>query len=58
MKDGHFICSCYFGNTLVDLYGYDGDISYAYIDDEDITEMLYEFKAWDKVREDAAKEII
>jgi hypothetical protein len=57
MKDGYLITSVYFGNTLVDLYGYDGEIEYAYIGDENITEMLIELKVWDKVVEEAEEEI-
>ena len=57
MKDGYYITCVYFGNTLVDLYGYDGEIEYAYIGDENITEMLLELKVWDKVVEEAEEEI-
>ena len=57
MKDGYLITSVYFGNSLVDLYGYDNEIDYAYIGDENITEMLIELKVWDKVVEEAEKEI-
>jgi hypothetical protein len=57
MKDGYLITSVYFGNSLVDLYGYDNEIDYAYIGDENITEMLIELKVWDKVVEEAEEEI-
>ena len=50
MKDGHFIDSVVFGNTTIELRGY-GEISYAYIGDENITEMVYELDLWDKIED-------
>jgi hypothetical protein len=55
-KDGYPICSIYLGNTLVDLYGYNQEIEYAYVGDENVTEMLHELKVWDKVHEEADKQ--
>ena len=50
-KDGYHICSVYIGNTSVDLYGYNGEIEYAYIGDENITEMLHYLNVWPQVEE-------
>ena len=55
-KDGYSICGIYIGNTLVDLYGYDKEIEYAYIGDENITEMLHSLNAWAYVQDEAEKE--
>ena len=55
-KDGYLICSIYIGNTSVDLYGYDNEIEYAYIDDENISEMFNELGVWDYVRTQAENE--
>jgi hypothetical protein len=55
-KDGYPICSIYLGNTSIDLYGYNQEIEYAYVGDENVTEMLHELNAWDKVNEEAEKE--
>ena len=49
MKDGNYYESVVFGNTTIELRGYNGEIKYAYIGDNDITEMLYELNLWDKI---------
>ena len=46
MKDGHYIESVVFGNTTVELRGYNNEITYAYIGDNDITEMVNELNLW------------
>lgn len=46
MKDGHYIDSIVFGNTTVELRGYNAEIQYAYIGDNDITEMANELDLW------------
>ena len=46
MKDGHYIGTVTFGNTKVELRGYGGEIDYAYIGNNDITEMVYELDLW------------
>jgi hypothetical protein len=46
MKDGHYIESVVFGNTTVELRGYNNEITYAYIGDNDITEMAHELDLW------------
>ena len=46
MKDGHYINSVTFGNTEVELRGYNNEITYAYIGDNDITEMAHELNLW------------
>jgi hypothetical protein len=46
MKDGHYINSVVFGNTTVELRGYNNEITYAYIGDNDITEMAHELDLW------------
>ena len=46
MKDGHYIDSVVFGNTTVELRGYNAEIKYAYIGDNDITEMVNELDLW------------
>ena len=46
MKDGHYIDSVVFGNTTVELRGYNAEIQYAYIGDNDITEMANELDLW------------
>ena len=51
MKDGNYIDSVVFGNTTIELRGY-GEISYAYIGDENITEMVYELDLWDKIEDE------
>jgi len=48
MKDGHYIQSVIFGNTRVELRGYNGEITYAYIGNNDITEMAWELDLWEK----------
>ena len=48
-KDGYYISSVYIGNTSVDLYGYNQEIEYAYIGDENITEMLHHLDVWPQV---------
>ena len=53
MKDGNYICHVYIGNTGIYIYGYDHQIEYAYIGDENITEMLMSLNVWDKVVEAA-----
>jgi hypothetical protein len=55
-KDGYHICSIYIGNTSVDLYGYNQEIEYAYIGDENITEMLHHLNVWPQVKELADNE--
>lgn len=55
-KNGYYAISIYMGNTLVDLYGYDNEVTYAYIGDENITEMLHGLNAWPYVEELAEKE--
>lgn len=45
-KDGHYIESVIFGNTTVELRGYNAEITYAYIGDNDITEMANELNLW------------
>jgi len=56
MKDGHYICNIYLGNSLVELRGYNQEIEYAYIGDENITEMLNELNAWTHVTDCAYAE--
>ena len=46
MKDGHYIDSVVFGNTTVELRGYNAEIQYAYIGNNDITEMANELDLW------------
>jgi hypothetical protein len=46
MKDGHYINTVIFGNTKVELRGYNNEITYAYIGDNDITEMAWELNLW------------
>lgn len=46
MKNGHYIELVIFGNTTVELRGYNGEITYAYIGDNDITEMAHELNLW------------
>jgi hypothetical protein len=53
MKDGHYICTVIFGNNEIELYGYNQEITYAYIKDIDVTEMFNELKVWNYI-EDAA----
>jgi len=55
MTDGHYLCHIYLGDTGIDIYGYGGEVEYAYIEDTDIslTEMLHSLKVWDKVEEAA-----
>jgi hypothetical protein len=48
MKDGHYINSVVFGNTEIELRGYNNEITYAYIGDNDITEMVRELDLWQK----------
>ena len=52
MKDGYFIDSVIFGNTEVELRGYNGEIKYAYIGDQDITEMAYELDLWPQIEDE------
>ena len=49
MKDGYYIDSVTYGNTQIELRGYNNEISYAYIGDNDITEMVYELDLWEKI---------
>ena len=49
MKDGHYIDSVVFGNTEIELRGYNNDITYAYIGDNDVTEMIHELNLWDRI---------
>jgi hypothetical protein len=46
MKDGHLVNNVVFGNTTIELRGYNGHIEYAYIGDYDITEMINELDLW------------
>jgi hypothetical protein len=46
MKDGHYIDSVVFGNTTVELRGYNNEITYAYIGINDITEMVNKLNLW------------
>jgi hypothetical protein len=55
-KDGEYLVSVYMGDTLVELRGYDREVEYAYIGDENITEMLHGLDAWPHVRELAEEE--
>jgi hypothetical protein len=48
MKDGHLVGNVVFGNTAIELRGYNGHIEYAYIGDHDITEMVNELDFWHK----------
>ena len=48
MKDGHYIDSIILGNTKVELRGYNDEITYAYIGDNDITEMVIALNLWQK----------
>jgi hypothetical protein len=56
MKDGHYIDSVTYGNTQIELRGYNNEISYAYIGDNDITEMVYELGLWEQI-ENKTKEL-
>jgi len=56
MKDGHYIDSETYGNTQIELRGYNNEISYAYIGDNDITEMVYELDLWEII-ENKTKEL-
>jgi hypothetical protein len=56
MKDGHYIDSVTYGNTQIELRGYNNEISYAYIGDNDITEMVYELDLWEQI-ENKTKEL-
>ena len=55
-KDGYYATSIYIGDTLIELRGYDNDVTYAYIGDENITEMLHGLNAWPQVEELAENE--
>lgn len=55
-KDGEYLCSTYIGDTLIEVRGYDNEVEYAYIGDENITEMMHSLNAWDKLTEEAYKE--
>lgn len=48
MKDGHLVNNVVFGNTTIELRGYNGHIEYVYIGDHDITEMINELDLWQK----------
>jgi len=48
MKDGHYIDSIILGNTKVELRGYNDEITYVYIGDNDITEMVIALNLWQK----------
>ena len=52
MKDGYYIDSVVFGNTTIELRGYKGEIQYAYIGDNDITEMAYALDLWEKFEDE------
>jgi len=49
MKDGHYIGTAIFGNTEIEIRGYNGHQEYAYIGDHDITEMVNELDFWHKI---------
>jgi hypothetical protein len=51
MKDGHYIDSVVFGDTTIELRGYNGEITYAYIGDNDITEMVWSLDLWEKIED-------
>lgn len=55
-KDGEYLCSTYIGDTLIEVRGYDREVEYAYIGNENITEMLHSLKAWDYLEEAAYAE--
>jgi len=52
MKNGHYIDTVIFGNTKVELRGYNNEITYAYIGDNDITEMAWELNLWPKFEDE------
>jgi len=52
MKDGHYINTVIFGNTKIELRGYNGEINYAYIGDNNITEMAWELDLWLKFEDE------
>ena len=52
MKDGHYINTVIFGNTKIELRGYNSEITYAYIGDHDITEMVNELDLWPKIEDE------
>ena len=52
MKDGNYIDSVIFGNSEVELRGYNGEIKYAYIGDNDITEMVHELDLWPTIEDE------
>jgi hypothetical protein len=52
MKDGHYINTVVFGNTKIELRGYNGEMNYAYIGDNDITEMVLELDLWPKIEDE------
>jgi len=56
-KDGEYLTSIYMGDTLVEVRGYGGEVEYAYIGDENITEMLHGLNVWPRVEELAHQEI-
>jgi hypothetical protein len=55
-KDGEYLVKVYMGDTTVELRGYGKEVEYAYIGDENITEMLHGLNAWPKVQELAEQE--
>ena len=52
MKDGNYIDTVVFGNTEIELRGYNNDVTYAYIGDHNITEMVHELDLWDKFEDE------
>jgi hypothetical protein len=52
MKDGYYINTVIFGNTEIDLYGYNNEITYAYIGDHDISEMVKSLDLWKKIEDE------
>lgn len=52
MKDGYYINSVIFGNTTIELRGYNDHIQYAYIGDNDITEMVKELDLWAQIEDE------
>jgi hypothetical protein len=48
-KHADYVTSICMGDTLVEIRGHDGEVEYAYIGDEDVTEMLYSLNVWSHV---------
>lgn len=56
MKDGHYIGTAIFGNTEIEIRGYNGQQQYAYIGDHDITEMANELNLWQKIDDELCEQ--